>query len=126
MKPFWISSMILAAMFVLLLLNAQHLQVMIEPLQEELTQAGEHAKTGDWDTALQMTREVHDTWNSKKMYLHITLPHSNIDQIFMLLEEATSYLEHKKIGEYSAANQRLISQLDLLYEMETLTLTNIL
>jgi hypothetical protein len=44
----------------------------------------------------------------------------------MLLEEALAYLEYKDVGEYIAANKNLISQMDMLYDMETLTLTNIL
>jgi hypothetical protein len=126
MKPFWIASLILAAMVTLLLLNAQHLKQLVEPLREELTQAGEYAEGGDWDTAIQITRKVQDAWHSQRLYLHTTLPHANIDKIYLLLEEASAYLEHQKLGEYYAANQSLINQLELLYEMEALTTNNIL
>lgn len=126
MKPFWISCMILIAMATLLLFNAQHLKKLIEPMQEQLTEAGEYAKNGDWEKAKQITNQVHETWHTKRMYLHVTLPHSNIDQIYMLMDEALAYLENQKIGEYSAVNQTLISQLDLLYGMEALTMNNIL
>lgn len=126
MKPFWISSLILAAMIALLLLNAQHLKQLVEPLQEQLTQAGELANAGDWEKAIEMTSQVHDTWHSKRVYLHTTLPHANIDRINLLLDEAKAYLEHQKIGEYYAINQTLINQLELLYEMEALNMNNLL
>ena len=126
MKPLWISSLILATMFAILLYNAQHLKQLIDPLHDQLTQAGEFVKADDRHTAFQLTQEVHDTLHKQNTYLHITLPHSNIDEIYMLLEECMAYLEDGKIGEYNAANQCLLNQLKMLYEMETLTLTNIL
>ena len=126
MKPLWISSLILAAMVAVLLYNTRHLQSLIEPLQEQLHQAADLAKKEQWETATQITKEVKKSWDDHKTYLHITLPHSNIDDICVLIDEAIAYLDHKKIGEYSAVNQRLINQLTLLYEMEIPTLTNIL
>jgi hypothetical protein len=126
MKPFWISSIILTSMIALTLYNTQHLKEVIQPLEGQLIQAADYAKAEDWDRALQLTQKVHNAWEGHKTYLHVTLPHSNIDQIYMLLEEALAYLEYKEIGEYLAANKNLISQMDMLYDMESLTLTNIL
>jgi hypothetical protein len=126
MKPLWISSFILAAMVAILLYNNQHLNHLIEPLKEQLHQAGDLAKEEQWESALQITREVQQTWNDHNSYLHITLPHSNIDEICVMIDEAIAYLETQKIGDYAAVNQGLINQLTLLYEMEIPTLTNIL
>lgn len=126
MKPFWISSFVLAATIALLLLNTQHLQGFVQPLQEQLHQAEGFAKAEEWGAAAQLTREVHDTLEEKKFYLHITLPHTELDKIYLLLAEALAYLEQEKIAEYQAANQILIHRLTTLYEMETLTLNNLL
>lgn len=126
MKPFWISCLILTSMIALTLYNTQHLKHVIQPLEVQLTQAATYAEAEDWDHALQLTQEVYKAWEGHKTYLHVTLPHSNIDQIYMLLEDSLAYLEHKEIGEYVAAYKNLIIQMDMLYDMETLTLTNIL
>lgn len=126
MKPFWISSVVLVATAVILLLNTQHLQGFVEPLQKQLHQAEGFAQAAEWGAAKQLTLEVHDTLEEKKLYLHITLPHTELDQLYLLLTEALAYLEQEKIGEYQAANQILIHRLTLLYEMESLTLKNLL
>jgi hypothetical protein len=116
----------LLGLFFLLQWNIHYLKEFISPLQDQLTQAEEYVKKDDWETAKKMTQEVHKTWKEKQFYLHVTLRHSDIDEVFILLEQAEAYLEHKKIGEYAAVNKAVIGQLDLLIEMEELTLRNIL
>ena len=126
MRSFWISCIVLLGLFFLLQWNIHYLEEFISPLQDQLTQAEEHVKQDDWETAKKLTQEVHETWKGKQFYLHVTLRHSDIDEVLILLEQAQAYLEHKKIGEYAAVNKALIGQLDLLIEMEALTLRNIL
>lgn len=126
MKPFWISCLILALTIAALLCNAHHLQTFVEPLQEKLEHAEDFARADDWNTATQMTQEVYDSLEKQKRYLHVTLPHASLDQMYMLLAESLSYLKHQKIGEYQATNQILIHRMELLYGMEHLTLNNLL
>lgn len=126
MKSFWISSLILVAMIAALLFNAHHLQTFVEPLQEKLEHAETFAQADDWATATQMTQEVYNSLEQKKLYLHVTLPHAELDHMYLLIAESLSYLEHKKIGEYQATNQTLIRRMELLYGMECLTLNNLL
>lgn len=126
MKPFWIASLVLAATISLLLLSAQHLKTLVSPLEEQLLLAEQFARAEDWGSAIQLTREVEQALDKEKMYLHITLPHGELDQVYLLLSETLAYLEHQKIGEYSASNQLLMHRLAHLYEMESFTLQNIL
>lgn len=126
MKPFWISCAVLVSLFIILQVNVRYLNNFIEPLHEQLQEASDLVKQDDWDAAYQLTQQVHDTWHGKELYLHVTLKHSDIDHIYVLLEEVLAYLENRKIGEYDASNQTLISELQLLCEMERMSLQNIL
>lgn len=126
MRSLWISCAVLLGLFFLLQWNQHYLKEFISPLQDKLTQAEEYVEQDDWETAEQLTQEVHERWEEKQFYLHVTLRHADIDEVFILLEQAISYLEHKKTGEYAAMNKALIGQLGLLVEMEALTLQNIL
>lgn len=126
MKPFWISSLLLLAMIVTLSLHTNHLQDLLQPLQEELQAAEEKARVGEWDEAVQITQRVRTALEQENLYLHITLPHAELDQLHLLIEENLAYLAHEKIGEYQASNQHLIHRLALVYEMEWFTLQNLL
>ena len=113
-------------LFFLLQWNAHYLKEYIAPLHDKLIEAEECVKQDNWEKAQELTQEVHEAWKEKHFYLHITLRHADIDQVFILVDQATAYLEHKKIGEYSAVNRALIGQMDLLIEMEGLALRNVL
>ena len=126
MKALWIPCIILVTLFFLLYANSLYLHRLIEPLQEQLEEAGYCVERGDWSAAQEITAAVHSTWHSHAAYLHVTLRHGDIDSIYILLEEARAYLQTEKRGEYTAANAALIGQFGLLYEMEQLSLQNIL
>ncbi len=126
MKPFWISSLLLIAMVVTLNLHTNHLQSLLQPLQEELQTAQEQARAEDWEGAIQGTKRVREVLDRENLYLHITLSHAELDQLHLLLEENLAYLEHQKIGEYQASNQNLMHRLGLVYEMEWFSLQNLL
>ncbi len=126
MKPFWISCIVLVGLFGLIQWNVHYLKEFITPLHDKLTLAEECVEQDDWETAQELTQEVHDAWKEKQFYLHVTMRHADLDQVFVLVEQATAYLEHKKAGEYAAVNRALIGQLDLLIEMEGFALQNVL
>ena len=126
MKALWIPCIILVTLLFVLYANSLYLHRLIAPLQENLEEAALCVAVGDWENAAEMTSAVYSTWHDHAAYLHVTLRHSDIDSIYVLLEETLAYLNTEKIGEYAAANATLISQLGLLYEMEQLSLQNIL
>ena len=65
-------------------------------------------------------------WLSHDAYLHVLLRHSETDEIYIDFREVAEFIQCEEAGEYSAANARLIAQLELLSEAEQLTLKNIL
>ena len=70
---------------------------------------------------------MHLIWQSHEAYLHVSLNHSEIDDILLAFNEVQQLLiapEHG--GEYFSANAQLITRIKLLYEMEAFTLKNVL
>ena len=126
MKAFWISATILLALFLILCLHVRYLREFVEPLHTQLAMAAQLAQGNEWQAAEVATCAVYDAWDERRTYLHITLRHTDLDSIYLSLEEVFAYLRKREIGEYMAANQMLITKLTLLYEMEAFSLRNVL
>lgn len=126
MKHLWISIGILSVLLCALLANNMHLKSIIAPMTEQLSQATELAKDEQWNKAQDLLKQTQAKWDEKGSYLHILLQHKEIDEVALLFHEADEYLQCQKIGEFSAVNARLMEQLNLICEMEQLTLHNIL
>ena len=125
MKHLWISVSILIVLFCALIGNNMYLSSLIEPLSQQLSQAAQLAQEEQWEQAHDLMEQAQAKWEEKGAYLHTLLQHKDIDEVVLLFQEADQYLECQKIGEYSAVNARLITQLDLIREMEELSLHNI-
>ena len=95
-------------------------------LTDRLVQAEVQAEAGNWEEAGRLTKEALDVWTSHDMYLYTVLRHSDTDQIHTGFREVQEFINCQEGGEYSAANARLISQVELLYEMEQFNLKNLL
>ncbi len=125
MKTFWISGGIFALLLSLLLWNANHLQAFLAPLRADLAQAQEALLAEDWARAEDLTQGVQAQWQAKETYLHVVLPHRELDEIDLLLLETVSYLRCEKTGEYTASNEALCQRMKLLSEMEQFSLKNL-
>ena len=123
----WISVSVLALLFCATLSNTKYLHGFTETLAVTLQQAEERISNNDRDTAIQKTQEAFDLWQSHEAYLHITLNHDEIDNILLAFHEVHQLLiAQENGGEYYSANAQLITQIELLYEMEAFTLKNLL
>ena len=128
MKRLYVSVGLVALLAVLCGVHTIHLGQFTGQLTGVLTQAQERVDGGDWDDALQLTRQAKERWVEHEGYLHITLRHTDIDAILVSFDEALAFLqgdEHQP-AEYAAVNARLITQLELLIEAELPTITNLL
>lgn len=125
MKRIWIASAILLLIFFATLFHSQGIKTISADLVALLEKAEENAEQGDWTAAKELTETARQKWESRDFYLHITLRHSETDSIFIGFREVTEFIECREGGEYSAANARLIAELDLLAGAEQLTLKNI-
>ena len=119
MKRLWIACAILALLLAATLWNAGRLERFTASLTDLLEQAEAQAEGEAW-------REAYDRWESRSTSLHITLRHSDTDDIQTGFQEVLEFLQCQEAGEYSAANARLIARLELLSEAEQLSLENIL
>ena len=126
MKRLWIACAILALLFAATLWNAGRLEHFTAGITDLLEQAGGEAKGEAWREAYALTRLAYDKWEERSTYLHITLRHSDADDIRAGFQEVLEFLQCREAGEYSAANARLIARLELLAEAEQLSLENIL
>ena len=126
MKRLWIACAILALLLAATLWNAGRLERFTASLTDLLEQAEAQAEGEAWREAYALTRLAFDRWESRPTSLHITLRHSDTDDIQTGFQEVLEFLQCQEAREYSAANARLIARLELLSEAEQLSLENIL
>lgn len=126
MKRGWIAAALLAGMMALAFWNVSALGALTGELSQSLARAEEMAEQGDWAGAAQLTQTASQRWDSKHFYLHSTLEHDVTDAIAVSFAETLEFIERREAGEYSAANARLMTQLELLGEMERPLLENLL
>ena len=126
MKRGWLAAVLLVGMVALASWHVVTLGDLTGELGEFLAQAEKLAEQGDWEGANRLTQKAADRWDSKHFYLHATLEHDVTDQIATSFAETLEFIQCQEAGEYSAANARLMEQLELLGEMEKPLLENLL
>lgn len=126
MKRLWIAAALLAAVFTATLINSHYLGSLSSELSDLLTLAEQRAEDGDWEQADRLTKEALEIWNGHDLYLYTTLRHSDTDLVFTGFREVQEFINCQEGGEYSAANAKLIAQIELLWEMEQFSLKNLL
>lgn len=126
MKRLWIAVVILFTMLGSTLGNSWYLNGLISDFVHRLTSAQELAVSDNWDNAIRLTEQVVDNWEQHDFYLHIMLPHRDIDDIHLTFREVQEYLKLEETDQYTAANAKLVAQLSLLGEMEQLNWKNVL
>ena len=126
MRRLWIALALLAAVFCGTLFNSWYLADLTGALSRTLAQAEARAEGGAWEEAEALTRQAYEAWSDWDVYLHVLLRHGDTDQVYTGFREVLEFLTCQEGGEYSAANARLIAQIELLSEAEQLTLKNIL
>ncbi len=126
MKKGWMAVVLLLVMTVLGLWHVNTLGSLTDGLRHDLAQAEALTERGDWARARELTADASRRWDEGEIYLHITLDHETTDQISVSFAEVAEFLEHQETGEYSAANARLMEQLELLGTAERPLLENLL
>ncbi len=128
MKRLYVSLGLVALLAALCIAHTVHLFCFTTQLTELLAQAQNQAEQENWDQAARITRQAQEQWINHEGYLHVTLHHTDIDAILISFNEALAFLEagERQSAEYAAVNARLITQLELIYEAELPTLTNLL
>ena len=126
MKRLWIASAILLLLFVGTMAHSFYISSVTEQIASILHEAEAKAENNEWESAQRLTEIAQEKWEAKDAYLYILLRHSETDSVYTSFREVAEFIQCQEGGEYSAANARLIAQLELLAEAEQLTLKNIL
>ena len=126
MKRLLIAAGLLLFMLAGCLLNAWYSQKLTRDMIQDLQQARQAAQEEDWERAEAITLLAYERWNSQHFYLHVVMRHSDTDQILRDFRSVLQYLEIQEMDQYTAANVDLITQLELLSEMEQASLVNVL
>ncbi len=126
MKRFWIAFAILAAVFAATFANSLYLTSFTDGLTDLLLEAEARCEEGKWEKALTLTQEAEKRWGTHEGYLHTTLRHSDIDDVYLGFRQVKELLRRQENGEYSAANSTLIGHIKLMCEQEQFTLKNLL
>lgn len=109
------------------LVSASFLGQLTQHTTDLLAQAELSAESGDWATAKKRTTQAEEFWNSNQLFLYALLRHEDVDSVLGGFREINELIDCQEGGgEYSAANARLVTEIQLLYEMEQLTLLNLL
>lgn len=126
MKRLWIALAILLGIFGASLLSAHWLSGFTGQLTQLLERSEQAARAGDWEAAAALTGQAARNWQQRSGGLHVVLRHADIDQVHISFEEVQQLLDSRELGEYTAANARLMVQLGLLCEAEQFTVQNLL
>ena len=114
-KPLVRPVCILLAIFIFALWNSYHIQKNTAHWSETLQQAVSYVQS-----------ENCEDWNHAQTYFHIVLEHDAIDDADAMFRRAFAFAETQDTQELQAELADLIDQLNLLAEMERLSLKNVL
>lgn len=126
MKRVWVALCILGLLFGGTLAHSFYMEHFVRELTTTLEESETQAEQGNWDRAAQLTQTAREHWEEQRCYLHITLRHSDTDEVYTGFREVAEFIQCQEGGEYSAANAHLIAKLELLAEAEQFTIENIL
>lgn len=126
MKRLWIATAILVLMLAGSLANAWYSQSLSDSLSDRLNQAQQMAREENWEQAERLTNEVYDCWQDHHFYLHTVMRHSDTDEILRVFRSVLQYLDLQEMDQYAAANADLMTQIQLLAEMEQISIVNVL
>jgi len=126
MKRLWIAAALLLALLGASLANGWYAQKLTGGMRDRLGQAQVQAEQGDWARAEALTRQVYQEWQDRHFYFHTTMRHSDTDQVLRGFRTVLEYLQLQEPDQYNAANADLMTQLELLGEMEQPSAANVL
>ena len=126
MKRLIIPVCILLALLGMSVYTSRALSNLTESCVAQLRLAQEMAQQDQWEQARAMTHDTFQNWESHGFALHALFRHAETDEILLSFRCVDQYLDLEEMDQYAAANITLITQLELLAEMEQATPENVL
>ena len=105
--------------------NAVLLKDFTQSLTDSLQEVEARVEAGDWAGAEALTEEARDAWHSRDLWLHITLRHTDTDEIQISFDEVLRLIRCQARDEYASAAAQLVQHLELMAAGEQLTLENL-
>lgn len=99
---------------------------LTEVLIHQLETGEQLATEGAWGEATSITQAAAEQWEENRFPLHALMRHTETDEIQISFHQVLEYLEQQDENLYAAANGQLITQLELLAEMEHPSWENVL
>lgn len=125
MRHLWTAVGILCGLILLLEVNTACLNRLTLPLASSVRLASTAAREGDWETAMARSEAAEAAWDACETYLYLVQHHSRVSEIAVLLDESLERLESRDLGEYTATNARILSQLTAICRSEALSAENL-
>ena len=126
MKKMWWAIAALVLLFAATLYNSHYISSVTKSLSKQLTGAEQLAEAGKWEEAEALTLQAQADWEKHAGYFYTVLRHSDTDAVQTNFRKTLEFLYTQEGGEYSSANAELMTQIELLSDMERLTLRNVL
>ncbi len=126
MKRLFAACVILALLLVISLYSGYAVGSLSNTCIQQLKEAQTLAAQDEWSQARTMTQQTFQYWQSFHFPLHTVMRHTENDQILISFRTVEQYLALEEMDQYAAANITLITQLELLAEMEQASLENVL
>jgi hypothetical protein len=117
---------ILLVLFGFSLWNSYHIQKNAAYWSKTLQQAVSYVQSENWTSAQKALHQSYEDWSHAQTYLHIVLEHDAIDDADAMFRRVFAFAETHDTQELQAELADLIDQLNLLAEMERLSLKNVL
>lgn len=127
MKRFLIvPSLVLAAILALCIVNAAALNRRTNQWMEQADRIAALAEDQDWDGAQAAMDALADSWDGAQDYLHVVIHHETLDAAQVTLSRCRTLCRARQGDDLLPELAELRQQLELLDELERLSLRNIL
>lgn len=117
---------VLLFLFAACLCSNVRMGILCRGWEKELAAAQRAAETADYPGAAAALGRLYTDWERRQVYLHIIVPHDEVDQAQELIDLCRLALQRQDKDAFLTTAVRLRSQLDLLREIEQLSIKNVL
>ena len=126
MRSFVIPGAVLALLLGVCLLSGAWLTARCTDWTAALADIDALAQNDDWETAENRLETLYEQWQQVQIWLHITLEHEALNNAEALFCRAAVLADEEDSVEFRAHLADLRSQLQLLAEMERVSVKNVL
>lgn len=106
--------------------NARYVARSVDGWCAGLETALSAAEMEDWGGTQRTLDAVYASWSARQTYFHIMIEHEELDAAEALFAVSRSFAAHEDGAEFCANTADLFTQLQLLREMEEISIKNIL